>query len=111
MNEMRDLPWKWRGMSGHFICASECCFHMTTDIGGYRISTIGCYHPAGHGEGLIREVGAGRFYETMVFEIGADDRIVPLELECEGYNDEAAAEVGHLMMCYKWTKGRPLADL
>jgi hypothetical protein len=83
--------------------SAKCCFHMSTDIGEHRISTIGCYHPQGSGEGQRATVGIGRLYETMVFAV-SDDEIVGEELDSDAYNDEGDAERGHLAMCRKWAE-------
>ena len=62
------------------------------------------------------EIGCGRKYETMVFKVTGKrcmakgcacglPEIIPSELDCEGYNDEGAAQVGHMVMCLKWASG------
>jgi hypothetical protein len=99
--------WVWRGCAGHFIAVSSCCFRLHTTVGDYRVSTVGCYHPAGSDPTVPHEIGSGRLYETMVFRNGADGE--PLdwtELDSDAYNDEQAAEAGHLAMCWKWAATR-----
>jgi hypothetical protein len=93
--------WRWRGLAGHFVCADRCCFHMTTDIGELRISTVGCYHPPSATSDKPHEIGSGRLYETMVFKLDGD-KIVADEIDTEGYNDEDEAERGHIAMCEKY---------
>jgi hypothetical protein len=58
-----------RGWPGHFICADSCKFRRNTllECGETKlvVSTIGSmYLPS---EGYPLEIGAGRYYETMVF--------------------------------------------
>lgn len=117
--------WRWYGSHGHFICGRWCRYHLATEIGSYLVSTVGQYvhprHTAGseqaeadwlqehpHGE----EIGAGRYYETMVFRvIGHCDRPdcgcgLPVcdygELDCRGYTTPAAATAGHMELCALW---------
>lgn len=77
---------------GHFICASDCKFHLNTYVGNYVVSTIGEYLPdapireiiaksrkvklTGMGDARksaymdkigYEDIGYGRKYETMVF--------------------------------------------
>lgn len=61
------------GCAGHFICSSSCRFRRHTQIGNYRISTVGDYYysPTGRDEDEKRKtVGIGKkdFFETMVFK-------------------------------------------
>lgn len=114
MMSQREIPeseWRWRGMAGHLIVAARCCFHMVTDIGPHRVSTIGCYHPSDVGDPSQwsydnrHTIGADRLYETMVFKLdGQMDQIVPNELDADAYNDEWEAERGHIVMCQKWAR-------
>ena len=59
-----------RGWAGHFIASRWCRFRRNTLIAkGEKhvvVSTVGNYHPGNDTD--IAEVGAGRYYETMVFE-------------------------------------------
>jgi hypothetical protein len=89
---LRDA-WRWFGSAAHFICGSDCRFHMATLIGEYVVSTVGEYLPdsevreilaqsrgvALEGRGDYRradwmkkvgfeEIGYQRKYETMVFK-------------------------------------------
>jgi hypothetical protein len=59
----------------------------------------------------MEEIGAGRHYETMVFEIGPEDRIIPSEIDFEGltrkdnenpYALDIKAEEMHMRMCLKY---------
>jgi hypothetical protein len=96
----RDFP-------GHFICADRCRFFRTTDVNGYRISTVGDMRY----ENKMVEVGWGRRYETMVFRLGkricncgckAPTVLKWAELDCAGYNSRKAAIAGHEKMVAKW---------
>jgi hypothetical protein len=87
--------WEWFGNAGHFICARNCQFHLTTKVGRFLVSTVGEYMPeesvreilarsrgitlVGRGDERLasyqsqlgfEEIGYGRTYETMVFAIG-----------------------------------------
>lgn len=95
--------WQWFGNAGHFICAYECRFHLTTQVGAWLVSTVGQYLPDSQvreiaartrgvvleGRGDAREydylrklgyddIGHGRKFETMVFRAGEPCS----ELEC-----------------------------
>ena len=97
--------WKWHGRPGHFICADDCCFRLHTTVGRYRVSSVGCLHHKGDESGKPQNVGAGRLYETMVFPLDADGEVVEWsEIDSDAYNDEAAAEAGHIRMCEKWSR-------
>lgn len=109
-----------RDFAGHFIAASSCRFYRTTDVGGWRISTVGDYHPEcppsmpkhlAWNEDVPQEVGLNRLYETMVFPLG--DKLCGCgcgapevsnwsERDFAGYNSEASAIAGHEAMVEKW---------
>lgn len=97
---MRKKDWKWFGNAGHFICGSDCRFHLCTQVGNYLISTVGQYLPSrvsreihakvydpewllenGHLRGDdfdqaymkkfgYESIGCDRTFETMVFRAG-----------------------------------------
>ena len=133
--------WRWYGHPGHLIVGQDCRFHLATEIGNYLVSTVGEYLPdsnvreimaASRGitlDGMgdarradfmrkigFQEIGSGRKYETMVFEIGTDPKRcsdpecgcgIPhpttySELDFEGYNDAGSATRGHYAMCQAW---------
>jgi hypothetical protein len=109
--------WEWSGSAGHFIGSASCLFHLSTDVGHYRVSTIGEYLPRGAKEGSdFQDVGWDRKYETMVFPLGDDRCSVPgcdcgerevaewRELDFEGYNRRGDAQRGHMAMCQKWAR-------
>lgn len=90
---MKQEDWVWMPHPGHFICARDCRFHLSTYVGGYIVSTVGEYEPSMEvreilaksrgmtleGKGDARradafkklgweEIGCDRTYETMVFK-------------------------------------------
>lgn len=107
-----ESEWRWCGMPGHFIGARDCWFHLTTRVGGFRVSTVGDYFPPGRDEdGGPKPLGAGdRTYETYVFsaedggDCGNDVGVVAdwIEIDSKGYADRAEAERGHMAMCRKY---------
>lgn len=94
--------WRWRGMPGHLIVSENCCFHLVTDIGGCKVSTIGCYHR--HGVEKNYETrspvgGSDELYETYVFA-AKDGEITDLcEIVGVRYAEEKDAEAGHARWC------------
>lgn len=97
-----------RDFRGHFICSEYCKFFRTTDVGEYRVSTIGDFHPTRTGG--RQEIGYKRFYETMVFRLGpvvhqCDVVDCPQngareiqewsEVEAHGYQSRLTALAGH----------------
>jgi hypothetical protein len=103
--------WIWHGMPGHFIGSDRCCFHLVTDIGDRRVSTIGCYHgPEGEQSYATRKpVASGKWlYETMVFKISTypphpEAHYRPVEnwesIDGDVYMTEAQATAGHQRVC------------
>lgn len=95
---------RWSGMAGHFIGARDCCFHLNTQVGRYRISSVGCYHPDRTSDKL-EEIGYGRFFETYVFRVGRDGKIEDyLEIDGLGSNTPEQAEKAHMKMIAKYAK-------
>lgn len=91
----------WFGYPGHFIGAPKCRFHLHTHVGRYCVSSVGDYWPR-DAVGAV-EIGAGRLYETMVFDLEADEGRW-IEIDADGYNDSAQAEMGHRILCDKWAR-------
>lgn len=58
------------GCPGHFICANDCRFRRHTQVGNYRISTVGDLY-FGHEPGKRQTIGSGDddWFETYVFEL------------------------------------------
>lgn len=97
---IKEKDWKWFGHAGHFICAKDCRFHLTTQVGNYLVSTVGemwgdrqvreihaqihsgeWFAANKHRKGDdfdsaymrkfgFQEIGYGRKYETMAFKAG-----------------------------------------
>ena len=57
------------GCAGHFIAARSCFWRRHTQVGGYRVSSIGNYFPERGGERQTIGAGDDAFFETMVFRI------------------------------------------
>jgi hypothetical protein len=97
-----EREWIWTGWAAHLIVGEDCRFHLCTDIGDYRVSTVGAYLPdAGvreilaesrgitlEGRGDARraswrrqvgweDVGHRRKFETMVFRLAATSCDMP----------------------------------
>lgn len=103
--------WKWRGLKGHFILSEKCRFGLCTDIGKYRISTVGAlyYEEDRH----MREMGSNRHYETFVFVLSDKEKVESFcEIDSAGlffnkdqddpYKKDAEAEEMHMRMCEKY---------
>jgi len=60
---------KWYGNAGHFCAASNCSFHLCTEIGEYLVSTVGEYRQDPEDK-EINIIGASTkgFYITFVFK-------------------------------------------
>jgi hypothetical protein len=100
---MKKEKWVYMPHAGHFICGSDCRFHLNTYVGKYIVSTVGEYWPdqqvrrihaevhdpawyaknmALRGDNFDRvymekfgyeDIGANRKYETMVFKAKRGD--------------------------------------
>lgn len=98
------------GYAAHFIGASNCLFHRTTQIGSVVISTVGDYRPFDRDNPSSRKtIGLNRYFETMVFH---SDSVCPCgcglpehnghEFDFAGYQTAAEADAGHEAMCAKY---------
>ena len=99
--------WKWYGYAGHFIGGASCAFHMSTQVPGYLISTLGDYRPNKKRETLGAD--AESFFETFVFKCAGDDKYGnPIldysEIDSRRYADSLAAERGHYEFCEKYAE-------
>lgn len=99
------------GCLGHFVCASRCRWRRHTQVGAYRVSSVGDYYYAedGGGKDKRQTVGAGDndFFETMVFkttrapyegrpeDCGCREVKAWGELECKRYATAGEAQQGH----------------
>jgi hypothetical protein len=104
------------GCPGHFICAQDCRFRRHTQIGNYRVSTVGDLFYRSE-DGKRQTVGSGEkeFFETMVFKTtkkpakgndGCGCREVNDwgGLECNRYKTAAQAHEGHEAMIRKYAR-------
>ena len=109
-NPQKKEDWKWHGHVGHHPGGHLCRFHLYTEIGPYRISTIGemCTNPS---TTEMEELVPGYYYQTKVFEFdGTFDEICGClsehnmeTLSVDYYNDAKSATYGHYAMCEKWS--------
>ena len=71
-----------RGWPAHFIGADRCLFRRNTLIEGkidsVIVSTIGDMHA--HDSRAIQVIGAGRYYETMVFGVKKDGEYIDADV-------------------------------
>lgn len=94
------------GCAGHFIGARNCHWRRHTQVGKYRISSIGEYVPY-EGQGR-KQIGAGpdAFFETYVFETtgepakgseccGCIEVVSWSEIDSQRYASAGDAQAGH----------------
>lgn len=106
------IDWKWRGLPGHFCSADKCKFRLCTDIGKYRISTVGAMYI----NGILKDIGLENHYETMVFKLNKEGQIEEY-IEIDGdklylggkrkQSDESwdkKAEQMHITFCLKYAE-------
>ena len=93
------------GCAGHFICAMDCHWRRHTQIGRYRISSVGDLYYQSEPQ-KRQTIGATGFFETMVFELtnklssnndGCGCREVKSwsAIDGERYETAGAAQKGH----------------
>lgn len=93
------------GCAGHFICARDCNWRRHTQIGDYRVSSVGDLYYRSE-PNKRQKVGATGYFETMVFELtphlckdneGCGCREVAewRELDGERYETAGEAQAGH----------------
>lgn len=94
------------GCAGHLIVSSRCRWKRHTQVGNYRISSIGDYYPDRDGKRDTIGAGPDAFFETMVFKTveaqdadneGCGCRAVDdwSEIEGERYATAGEAQAGH----------------
>ena len=94
------------GCAGHLIVAASCRWRRHTQVGNYRVSTVGAYYPSDRSTRETIGSGSEDFYETMVFALTAEQekdnegcgcRSVAdwSELDSERYATAGAAQAGH----------------
>jgi hypothetical protein len=102
-----ESEWRWNGHAGHFIGAESCLFHLNTEVGRYRVSTVGEWvspDPDGEGEyARFREIGSRRLFETFVFRTDANGEVTDYtELDALSANDHDTATANHMALSRKW---------
>lgn len=104
--------WKWFGTIGHFICGQSCIFRMHTNVGKFKISTVGAMYE----KGKLIDIGHNRTYETFVFELDDKGKVLSfVEIDAKGIYVEdkdkspddmnridRLAEKMHMDMCYRY---------
>lgn len=86
------------GCPGHFIGAADCGFRRHTQVGRWRVSTIGDYRPrvSDDDERPRQRVGFDRYYETMAFPLDERGRVTSWnEAAVRGYDTAEDAQAGH----------------
>ena len=102
------------GCPGHFICAKDCRWRRHTQVGLYRISTVGDFYI----KDIRKTLGAGEdsFFETLVFktdttpEPGSEDcgclQVIDWgEIDGKRYATAGAAQEGHEAFVKKYAGG------
>lgn len=100
------------GCAGHLIVSRHCHWKRHTQVGNYRVSSIGNFYPPGEKE--RDTVGCDRYFETMVFHTtgrpdpesegcGCCEVVDWGEIECAGYQTAGEAQAGHELMVLKYT--------
>lgn len=102
------------GCAGHFICAKDCHWRRHTQVGNYRVSSVGDLYY--HHEPLKRQtIGSFGFFETMVFKTtphlckdndgcGCFEVETWTEHEGERYETAGDAQAGHERYVAKYLK-------
>lgn len=95
------------GCAGHFICARDCNWRRHTQVGNYRISSVGdLYYRSDKNERQTIGAGPNTFFETYVFELtnklakgnegcGCKEVKGWSEIDGERYATAGAAQAGH----------------
>lgn len=101
----------WDGYAGHFICSDRCLFRLCTQVGKYRVSTVGDLYINPEDEKPETVAGLkNAYFETMVFlaedrqECGCHAVSDYAELERSLYPDHIQAHAGHMEMIEKYRK-------
>lgn len=102
---MSEIKREELGCAGHFICAKDCHWRRHTQIGKYRVSTVGnlFFH---HEPNKRQTLGATGYFETLVFPLtdeqddeneGCGCRKVAdwTEIDGERYDTAGEAQAGH----------------
>ena len=101
------------GCPGHFICASSCRWRRHTQVGRYRISTVGDYYENRERRTLGGEPDS--WFETMVFETsdadepdnddcGCKEVTSWSEVDGDTYSTAGDAQAGHEAFILKYLR-------
>ena len=120
--KMAWTEWRWLGFAGHFICADSCLFRLCTDVGDYRISSVGAMRSnrkvreiVGAKDGEFEDVGPDRKYESFVFRLGdgicscgCGEREIAnfSEIDSLAANDAKTARENHMTLCRQYDAAR-----
>ncbi len=100
--------WKWKGLPGHLCVVSDCIFRLHTQVGDYKISTVGAYYPKNSNKKKMEEIGLDHHYETYVFKgdsmIEIDRGTINLKKDANNNPNKAdeLAEKMHFDFCLKY---------
>ena len=103
------------GCAGHFIAARSCAWRRHTQVGEYRISSVGNYFPTQEGERASIGDGPDSFFETCVFKTtghpsagnegcGCHEVEDWCEIDSERYATAGEAQEGHERYVAKYEK-------
>lgn len=103
------------GCPGHFIAVAHCHWRRHTQVGRYRVSSVGEYHPTGGEERHTIGAGEKSFFETLVFRTlaepakeseGCGCRSVAdwSEMDGQRYATAGEAQAGHERYVAKYTR-------
>jgi hypothetical protein len=107
------------GCPGHFVLADKCRWRRHTQVGRYRISTVGDYRRE---PGAPRDtVNSSHYFETMVFETTDEEeedseecgcrRLTSLTpLETDRYRTAGEAQRGHEAMVKRYVDQHWMVD-
>jgi hypothetical protein len=109
------------GCAGHFIAASSCRFHRHTQVGDFRVSTVGDYYPLDGRKRTPLGADPASFFETMVFRTvkaanagnegcGCREVLDWSELDSKRYATAGEAQAGHERMVAKYLRRRPVSS-
>lgn len=108
-NSIPESEWKWFGFAAHFCLARRCEFHLTTQVGNKLISSVGGLQPIEEdNENRWEEIGCGRKFETLVFNIidtESENKIPPIdysEVESVCANTSKECHENHMRLCHKY---------
>lgn len=106
------------GCAGHFICAGDCRFRRHTQVGKYRVSTVGdLFYRIEKSKRQTVGAGPDDFFETMVFKTtgklckgnegcGCREVVDWSGMECIRYATAGEAQKGHEKLVTKYARKR-----